>query len=235
MIAPEVAGETEVGLLSTQIEAALPAVPEEHMTQIHAAAASSQTEVQKEGLQVVDNTKRDGGDPLDAGMEIDMAHLSLDDAADVDDGLLSSPGSDILPVQQTSITDSLEDTYVDNVPSLDDDSGSLRQDMDPQVLDQIERISIASPQPSRVHTRGTVDAFPQNHGRCDSVPGTSNDEGNQSPETVADDVHGLHKSSSSGENFSVCMQCTWPMSALIRGIHVIACACRHFCWGGGHR
>lgn len=237
VVAPEAVGDTDVELLPTQIEASLPAVPEELITNSHAAvaAASSVNGVHQEGLQDADNPIKGCGDPLDAGMELNIAHLSLDDTGGVDDGLLSSPGSDILPLQQASVTESFEQAYAEKIPSLDDDSSSLREDMDPQILDQLEQMSIASSQPSGFHARGMIDAFGQDHGHRDSILGASNEEGSKNSETVADVVHELKETSSSGENFLKCMQCAYPATALITGIHMVSCARRHFSWGGGHQ
>lgn len=119
-------------------------VPEENTAPMLAAASRSLSALLEEGVPEMDTVNRlHSPAGIDEGLQLDLAHLSLEDVDAVDGGLLSSAGSAV-PLS--------ESTALDLGIGHDDRSHSdvvhgaevLQTEIDPQVPDEVEQMSIAS-------------------------------------------------------------------------------------------
>lgn len=145
-VAPETVGDLDAGLLPHQIEAALPAVPEEQIAQGQAEEISMLSDVQEEGLPDDTDLLHASGDSLDIGAQLDLTQLCLEDGDGVDEDLSSLPGSDDPLPQKASMAGSFECSDLTVGSPSQEGAGSLRYDVMPHIPDQPEQMPIASAQ-----------------------------------------------------------------------------------------
>ena len=151
-MAVEPVSDAETGLIPAHIEATLPAVPEENLAPCQPPVTSFQTLLDEDDLQPDTQLLAGSADISDAGMDLDLSGLSLEDADDVDGGVWSMPGSgEQLSLQSgvpVGVTEMPQRASNKTPDSVEYGLGSLEGEMHHLVLDELERFSVASSQPA---------------------------------------------------------------------------------------
>eukprot|EP00892_Ulva_mutabilis_P005231 jgi/Ulvmu1/307/UM001_0311.1 len=173
----EPGGESEAGMVQGHIEAALPAVPEEHMALGQAPLTCLPSTADKDLFTDEATPLTAPADSLDAGMDLDLAGLSLEDNADAD--MWSMPGPNTLPSLQSGGTTATHPAseHISNEHShaFEQQAPLLDGNMHLQMLDQLESVD------SHQSAGMPFDASEQQH--VPLVPGSC------SVGDVQDDVH----------------------------------------------